>query len=205
MFNKLKKRLLYLLKCPMGVYRKYHIRAFKPVSVMIAKDAAVSINKLAFNTQFDTDRILRSKLPGTLFVAPKATFQVDSFRIFSGAQIAVNENASLILGSGYISSGAVIDCFERIEIGNDVAISKNVTIRDSNNHTLKYEGYIKTAPVKIGNHVWIGLGATILPGVTIGDGAVVGAGAVVTRDVPPRAVVAGVPAKLIRSDVEWEL
>lgn len=53
-------------------------------------------------------------------------------------------------------------------------------------------------PVKIGNNVWIGEGACILPGVTIGDSAVIGANAVVTRDVPPRAVVAGVPARIIK-------
>ena len=50
----------------------------------------------------------------------------------------------------------------------------------------------------IGNDVWIGLNATILDGVTIGDGAIVAAGAVVTKDVPPYAVVAGVPAKIIK-------
>ena len=50
----------------------------------------------------------------------------------------------------------------------------------------------------IGNDVWIGLNATILDGVTIGDGAIVAAGAVVTKDVPPYAVVGGVPAKIIK-------
>jgi acetyltransferase-like isoleucine patch superfamily enzyme len=52
--------------------------------------------------------------------------------------------------------------------------------------------------VNIGNDVWIGHGALILPGVSIGDGAVVGAGAVVTTDVPPYAIVGGIPARIIR-------
>ncbi len=52
--------------------------------------------------------------------------------------------------------------------------------------------------VRIGNDVWIAANAIILAGVTVGDGAVVAAGAVVTRDVPPMAIVAGVPAKVIR-------
>src|SRR5262249_16391729 len=54
-------------------------------------------------------------------------------------------------------------------------------------------------PIPIGNNAWLGGGAIVCPGVTIGDDAVVGAGSVVTRDVPPRAVVAGNPARVIRT------
>jgi acetyltransferase-like isoleucine patch superfamily enzyme len=53
-------------------------------------------------------------------------------------------------------------------------------------------------PVVIRDKVWLGARVTICPGVTIGEGAIVGAGAVVTKDVSPRTVVAGVPAKVIR-------
>lgn len=63
------------------------------------------------------------------------------------------------------------------------------------------------APIKLGAHVWIGSNVTILQGVTIGDWAVVAAGAVVTKDVPPMAVVGGIPAKVlkvVREDVQQE-
>ena len=53
--------------------------------------------------------------------------------------------------------------------------------------------------INIKDRVWIGAGAIIMPGVTIGEGAMVAAGSVVTRDVPPRMVVAGIPARILRS------
>jgi acetyltransferase-like isoleucine patch superfamily enzyme len=53
-------------------------------------------------------------------------------------------------------------------------------------------------PIHVEDDAWIGAGAIVFPGVTIGRGAIVGAGAVVTKDVPPHAIVAGVPARLIR-------
>ena len=58
-------------------------------------------------------------------------------------------------------------------------------------------------PVHIGDHVWIGARAVVLKGVTIGDGAIVAAGAVVVDNVPPRALAAGVPARVVREEIEW--
>ena len=87
-------------------------------------------------------------------------------------------------------------CF-LIAIGDDVTMSIRVTVMAHDASTKKTLGYTKIGQVHIGNHVFIGANATILPGVTIGDYAVIGAGSIVAHDVPARTVVAGVPAKEI--------
>lgn len=92
---------------------------------------------------------------------------------------------------------------EEIIIGNDVQIAQFVSIIGANH---RYEDRnLKISPdnlvsekVVIEDNVWIGANAVITPGVTIGKGVVIGAGAVVTKDVPPFAVVGGVPAKVIK-------
>jgi acetyltransferase-like isoleucine patch superfamily enzyme len=140
--------------------------------------------------------------PSQLVIRGGAHLKVlGQFCIYSGATIWLNEGASLTLGSGYINNNLNLSCFHTIQIGDGVAISENVAIRDSDNHAL--DGKPHTAAIKIGNRVWIGMNATVLKGVTIGDGAVVAAGSVVIEDVPPRALVAGVPAKVKKQDVTW--
>lgn len=126
-----------------------------------------------------------------------------SFQIFYDADIVVFEGGILNIGSGYINSNLKLRCSNSIIIGNDCAISHDVTIMDSDFHNIDYANHEKSAPVNIGNHVWIGSRAMILKGVTIGDGAIIGAGSVVTKDVPTKSIVAGVPAKVIKENIEW--
>lgn len=87
-------------------------------------------------------------------------------------------------------------CF-LISIGDDVTMSIRVTIMAHDASTKKTLGYTKIGQVHIGDHVFIGANATILPGVSIGDYAVIGAGSIVTQDVPARTIVAGAPARVI--------
>jgi len=133
------------------------------------------------------------------------------FSVYYGGDIICLENSELILGSGFFNSNVKIRCREKIVIGNNVAISHDVTIMDSDAHTIMdidahtiIGDYINTKPVFIGDHVWIGAKTTILKGVKIGNGAIIAAGSVVTKDVPPHSLVAGVPARVIRKNVKWK-
>lgn len=100
----------------------------------------------------------------------------------------------------FINEGCCFQDQGGIEIGDDVLIGQQVVIATLNHDVdPPKRGNMRPAPVKIGDKVWIGAHATILPGVSVGDGAVVAAGAVVTKDVPANCVVAGVPAKVIKT------
>ncbi len=85
-----------------------------------------------------------------------------------------------------------------IYIDDDVRIALNVSIL-TNNHDLYDRDILTVKDIHICKNVWVGAGATILPGVTIGENAVVGAGSVVTHNVPANSVVVGNPAKVIRT------
>jgi acetyltransferase-like isoleucine patch superfamily enzyme len=143
------------------------------------------------------------RLPSEFSLLPSSRLRLrGKFSIGTGCSVSVNPGATLTLGSGYFNKKVTLDCFREITIGNGVVVSKGVTIRDSDNHAIEGSGPT-AAPVKIGDRVWIGLNAIILKGLTVGDGAVIAAGAVVTRDVPSRALVGGVPAKVIAEGVTW--
>ena len=106
-----------------------------------------------------------------------------------------------------------ITAINSIEIGDNLLTGKNVTITDNSHGSTELvdlliepvlRPLISKGPIKIGNNVWIGDKATILPNVTIGDGAVIAANAVVTKNVPAYAVAAGNPARIIKSINEAE-
>ncbi|MBB1079227.1 sugar O-acetyltransferase [Limosilactobacillus sp. STM2_1] len=99
----------------------------------------------------------------------------------------------------FINSGAMFTDLGGIELADNVLIAPNVTIVSVNHPLAPSERrQVELKPVLIKENAWIGANATVLPGVTIGKNAVVAAGAVVTKDVPDNAVVAGVPAKVIK-------
>lgn len=105
-------------------------------------------------------------------------------------KVTIGKRVTIMNGCLMMSAGG-------ITIDDDVLIAANVQLI-SNNHDLKDRMVITCKSVHICRRVWIGAGATILPGVTIGENSVVGAGSVVTHDVEPNTIVAGNPARVIR-------
>lgn len=119
--------------------------------------------------------------------------------------------------NSFVGRGSVIRAGEKILIGNNVLISHNVTIIDSDSHEINHieradsflnmiklghpqnPGNVVTSPIIIQDHVWISYGVAVLKGVTIGKGAIIGANSVVTKNVEPWTVVAGNPAKVIKT------
>ena len=180
------------------------ILPYKGTKINIHKSAFIKINKGQFkiNNKWDDNEPF-----GSVFsMRKKSKLIVDnSFQIYSNTRIIIHKNAILELGSGYINNNSTLNCYNSIKIGNDVFISENVSIRDSDNHSIISSPSHKISdPIVIGNNVWIGMNVTILKGVTIGDGSIIGAGTVLTKSIPANSLAVGVPGKVIKRDVHWK-
>lgn len=122
-----------------------------------------------------------------------------------GVRVVVDSGV-LTIGHGTNINGLTkILVADAITIGRDCTFSWDVQLLDNDFHTITSGGRQRpsTAPISIGDRVWVGTGVTILKGVTIGDGAVIAAGAVVTSDVPSNSIAAGVPAKVVGTIDSW--
>ena len=168
-----------------------------------AKDLIRDYNRADSNDLKTKNNILNMLLGGrgkNLWIA--APFYVDyGNNIYLGNNCEINMNC------------VFLDC-NKITIGENALIGPNVQIYAVYHPTnavdrfgeTKDDGSFEfckaiTAPVKIGNNVWIGGGAIILPGIAIGDNVVIGAGSVVTKDIPDNVVAVGNPCRVMRENI----
>ena len=154
----------------------------------------------------------RLGLEGLAFIGPKVILQIGrDARIELGRWSWVGHGTKIRCHEGIVSIGAksvlgqecTISAYQHVSIGRECVIADRVMLIDFDHGMVEVERPIRLQgiykrDVRVGNNVWIGYGACILRGVTIGDNAVIGTSAVVTKDVPANAVVAGVPARVIR-------
>jgi acetyltransferase-like isoleucine patch superfamily enzyme len=114
-------------------------------------------------------------------------------------RITAAEGARVELGARCLVNGAMLHANVGIRMGADSMIGFGSRVLDSDFHDLDVNTPERSAPVSIGERVWIASDVTVLPGVTIGDDVVVGARSLVTRDLPPRVLAHGSPAVPVRS------
>lgn len=164
----------------------------------------VGLGTLGSNSYFEEPYTIRS---------PHRVHIGDDVRIGARALLSVVEqfkgtryDAELTIGDGCdIGRDLFVACVGRVDIGRRVGMSARVFIGDTErashdvdisvvDHTMREPSF-----VRIEDDVAIGVGAILLPGVTLGERSIVGAGSVVTRSVPPRCIVFGNPARIIRS------
>ena len=151
------------------------------------------------------------KAPVTSMVGRHCGFYIQGKgRVECMGRILLNDHV-MIQAKGILSLGAELGvnsysrivAHEKISIGDHVTIGQMVGILDHDHDfsmqegNLKLDGY-KTAPISIGNNVWIGDKSTVLKGVTIGNNVVIGAGTLVNKNVPDNCVIGGVPFKVLK-------
>lgn len=152
---------------------------------------------------------LGGELPVCIRIAHNGTMIINGeFILGDGVKVSVGKNAKLIIGGKKEESASGITCDSKIivskyiDIGTDLICAWHVLITDSDHHYIK--GQSPISPVVIGNHVWIAAGATLLKGSVIGDGCIVAAKSVVQRvSFPTKCLIAGVPARVVKNEVEW--
>jgi acetyltransferase-like isoleucine patch superfamily enzyme len=160
-------------------------------NVKRAMAITAALNRLTFN---DTDevRALFSELIGKQ--VDESFLLIPPFYTAGGNEISVGRNVFVNQNCTFYDLGG-------LDIADDVMIGPNVSILTTGHPLEPAQRRAVTIgkPIVIGRNAWIAAGATIIGGVTVGENSVVAAGAVVTRDVPPNTLVAGNPARVVRS------
>lgn len=133
---------------------------------------------------------------------PYRKFSLGDYSVIESFACINNAVGDVIIGN-YTRIGLHNTIIGPVTIGHHVNLAQGITVTALNhkfeNPDIRIdEQGVSTKPVVIGNDIWVGANAVILPGVTIGDHSVIAAGAIVTKDVPPHSLVAGVPAKVIK-------
>ncbi len=155
----------------------------------------------------------RLQTDGLCFVCPGVKLEIGRDATVSlgrwswlghGCKVRAHEGEVSIGAKSVLGQECTISAYQHVSIGRECIIADRVMMIDFDHGTAEVERPIREQGiykrnVEVGHNVWIGYGACVLRGVKVGDNAVIGTSAVVTRDVPENAVVAGIPARVIRT------
>jgi acetyltransferase-like isoleucine patch superfamily enzyme len=166
--------------------------------------------KLRWRGRLQTDGICFVG-PGVIFeIGPEATVRLGRWSwIGHGTKIRAHEGSVAIGAKTVLGQECTISSFQHVAIGRECILADRVMLIDFDHGVTEVERPIRLQgiykrDVNVGNNCWIGYGACILRGSTVGDNCIVGTSTVVTKDVPPNAVVGGVPARVLRMRDEPE-
>jgi acetyltransferase-like isoleucine patch superfamily enzyme len=154
----------------------------------------------------------RWRTNGLLFLGPRLELEIArKARVEFGRFVWIGHGTKIRCHEGVVEIGAktvvgqecTISAYKRVRIGEQCVIADRAMFIDFDHGVVEVERPIRqqgiyTREVEVGSNVWIGYGACILRGVSVGDNSIVGTNSVVTKDVPANAVVAGVPARIVR-------
>jgi len=154
----------------------------------------------------------RLQTDGLCFVGPGVTFEIGRGAVLRlgrwswighGCKLRVHEGEVEIGAKTVLGQECTISAFQHVSIGRECILADRVMLIDFDHGVVEVDRPIREQgiykrDVRVGHNCWLGYGACILRGVTVGDNAIVGTSAVVTREVPENAVVAGIPARVLR-------
>ena len=178
------------------------VRVSHHASIEVDPDSRLVLGMGATQQIFDVDRVRSA-----LVMLPRSRLHVSDGRVRLGwgTKVRIARRASLVLGGGsFINANCLIIANTSVTIGQRCSVAWRTTIMDADYH-LVASGRPRSAPVEIGSDVWVGTESIIMQGTSIGSGAVVAARSVVRGVVPERALVAGLPARVVRRDVSWQV
>lgn|SRR5574344_390892 len=187
-----------------SINKGYYLLINKYCILDVNKNSTILLNGI-FRIGHKT--VHSSKLETRILISKNASLIMNgNFTIGYGSDVEIFENAKLEVGNNCATNiNTTIICAKEIVIGNDVAIGRNVVIRDNNgNHYISLNGYKTSKSVYIGEHSWLCEGCTIMGGTKLGIGVIVSAMSLVNGHFKSFSLISGNPAKVIENNIYWK-
>ena len=195
------------IKFPLLISRNTRILSLPRKAIHLETKARLGLIQIGFNNvgTIDSTRdksVIQIEKGGILEISDKTYFG-------SGANISIGSVGKIVcMGNFCTTARSSFICHEKIIFGKNTVISWDCIFMDSDFHKIKENGSVINSPrpITIGDNVWFGCRVTVLKGANVPNGCVIAAGALVSRDLTDEnSIYAGIPAKLCKKNITWEL